>query len=69
VASFSSLRSLADLPRCYARGKEDVNQRKVRREKEKICVVIISARRNATRMPDALQQTENDSNYLRLATD
>jgi hypothetical protein len=48
VSSFSSLRSLADLPRCYARGKEGVNQRTVGREKEKICAVMISARRNAT---------------------
>jgi hypothetical protein len=39
---FSSLRSLADLPRCYARGKEGVNQRTVRNKKEKIRVVIIS---------------------------
>jgi len=30
----------------------------VRSEKEKICAVIISARRNAARMSDALQQTE-----------
>src|SRR5260370_7843028 len=58
----SSHRSLADLSRCYARGKEGVNQRTTRSEKEKICVAIISANRNAMRSSDALQQAENDSN-------
>src|ERR1700674_5084293 len=67
VSCFSSQRSLADLSRCYARGKQGVNQRTTRGEKEKICVAIISAKRNAMRISAAPQQTENDSNCRRTA--
>jgi hypothetical protein len=58
-----------DLPQCYARGKQGVNQRTARSEKEKICVVIISAKRNATCASDALQQTDGDFKLFQLATE
>jgi hypothetical protein len=61
VSSFPPWRSLADLSRCYARGKQGVNQRTTRKQKEKIHVAIISAKRNATRISGAVQQREDNS--------
>jgi hypothetical protein len=42
-----------DLSRCYARGPKGVNRRTARNEKEKICLAMISAQRNVTRISDA----------------
>jgi hypothetical protein len=42
--------------------RKGVNMLKTRTEKEKIFVALISAKRNATRISDAPQQPQNDSN-------